>query len=101
MLLRDGRASPEVLLVQRSVKSEFLPDLYVFPGGRVEDEDVALADRLIGVASEDGRRCAASGRDRTPGYLVAAIRETFEEVGILLARRRGETELLGGDLAEQ
>ncbi len=101
MLLRDGGASPEVLLVQRSVKSEFLPDLYVFPGGRVEDEDVALADRLIGVASEDARRCAASVRDRTPGYLVAAIRETFEEVGILLARRRGEPELLGVDLAEQ
>lgn len=101
MLLRDGSASPEVLLVQRSVKSEFLPDLYVFPGGRVEDDDIALADRLVGVAAEDASRCSASVQDLASSYLVAAIRETFEEVGILLARRRGESALLGGDLARR
>lgn len=101
MLLRDGSASPEVLLVQRNVKSEFLPDLYVFPGGRVEDEDLALADRLAGLASEDARRCAASAQDRAHGYIVAAIRETFEEVGLLLARRRGDAALVGGDLVER
>ncbi len=98
MLLRDGRASLEVLLVQRSVKSEFLPDLYVFPGGRVENDDVALADRLGSLASEEARR-GTGAQDQALGYLVAAIRETFEEAGILLARRRGATALVGRDLA--
>lgn len=95
MLLRDAPAGPEVLLLERHSKSEFLPDAYVFPGGRVDEEDHALGARVAGLSSE---QAAAALRTVPPalalGFYVAAIRETFEESGILLARRRGARELL-------
>jgi 8-oxo-dGTP pyrophosphatase MutT (NUDIX family) len=100
MLLRDGADGIQVLMVERSVKSEFLPDLYVFPGGRVDPEDHELADRVGGLE----RQAAA---DQAPGvdaglamgFFVAAIRETYEETGILLARRRGQKQLADPELA--
>ena len=49
MLLREGVESPEVLLIERHAKSEFLPDLYVFPGGRVDAGDHEFADRVAGI----------------------------------------------------
>ncbi|MCP4005623.1 MAG: NUDIX hydrolase [bacterium] len=95
ILLRDGQPSPEVLLLERHAKSEFLPDLYVFPGGRVEDQDHALADRITGLdATGASAALPTVAAELALGFFVAAIRETFEESGILLARRRGETELL-------
>jgi 8-oxo-dGTP pyrophosphatase MutT (NUDIX family) len=102
ILLRDGPRSPEVLLIERHARSPFLPAMYVFPGGRVEACDLALVERI-------GSFSAAVARERLPtvpadlalGYFVAAVRETFEEAGILLARRRGSTDLLGHDVALQ
>jgi len=95
ILLREARVSPEVLMIQRSVKSEFLPDLYVFPGGRVDQSDYDLADRTGGF---DAARAATMATTVDPelalGFFVAAIRETYEEAGILLARRRGEPHLI-------
>ena len=100
ILLRDAAAGPEVLLLARHAHSVFLPDMYVFPGGRVEDEDHALAERVAGLS-----RAAASARlatvpaEQALGFFVAGVRETFEESGILLARRRGSAELLDADSA--
>lgn len=95
MLLRDSSAGPEVLLLERHAKSEFLPDAYVFPGGRVDAEDHALAARVAGVSAERASETLRTvPADLALGFFVAAIRETFEESGLLLARRRGETELL-------
>lgn len=95
ILLRETRGVPEVLMIQRSVKSEFLPDLYVFPGGRVDPQDYDLADRT---GTFDAERAAAMASTVDPqlahGFFVAAIRETFEEAGILLARRPGESQLI-------
>jgi 8-oxo-dGTP pyrophosphatase MutT (NUDIX family) len=95
ILLRDSVAGPEVLLLERHARSEFLPDAYVFPGGRVDAEDHALAARVAGVSAE---QASAALRTVSPelalGFFVAAIRETFEESGLLLARRRGEAELV-------
>ena len=36
ILLRDASPSPEVLMIERHSRSEFMPDMYVFPGGRVD-----------------------------------------------------------------
>jgi 8-oxo-dGTP pyrophosphatase MutT (NUDIX family) len=101
ILLRDSDAGPEVLLLARHARSEFLPDMYVFPGGRVEDEDHLLAERVAGLS-----RAAASARlgtvpaEQALGFFVAGVRETYEESGILLARRRGSSELLDAASAE-
>ena len=100
MLLRDAAPSPEVLMVQRSVESEFLPDLYVFPGGRVDDADAELADRVVGRSPADlTRRADDVDARRAVALYAAAVRETFEEVGVLLVRRRGESELLAPEAA--
>jgi 8-oxo-dGTP pyrophosphatase MutT (NUDIX family) len=88
ILLRDAAPSPEVLMIERHSRSEFLPDMYVFPGGRVEDQDHALADRVIGV--DAAAQLPQFEPGRAPAFFVAAIRETFEESGILLARRGRE-----------
>jgi 8-oxo-dGTP pyrophosphatase MutT (NUDIX family) len=75
----------EVFMVRRHVRSEFVPDVYVFPGGSVSDADRA-AERAPGVcvAVDEGPTTLGSG------FRVAAIRELFEEAGALVARRDGE-----------
>ena len=95
MLLRDSVAGPEVLLLERHAKCEFLPDAYVFPGGRVDPDDHALGARVGGLAAADASAALRTvSAEQALGFFVAAIRETFEESGILLARRRGESALV-------
>jgi len=90
---RDG--TPEVLLLRRHGRSGVLPDMYVFPGGRVEERDRAREGCFGALGADRVRELAATVAPETaPAYLVAAIRETFEEAGILLARPRGTGELL-------
>ncbi len=82
-LLRDhAGGGVTVFMVRRHIQSEFMPDVYVFPGGSVtgSDLEVERAPRL----------CAAAAHDETglgAGFRVAALRECFEEAGVLLARR--------------
>lgn len=89
ILLRDAAAGPETLLIERHAKSEFLPDAYVFPGGRVDEQDRELASRLGGLdAGAAAALLPSVPAPLAPSFFVAAIRETFEEAGILLARSR-------------
>jgi recombination protein RecT len=78
LLLRDGAdGALEVLMTRRSAQASFAPGAYVFPGGGIDVQDSAahaLADR----------RPAQGERHLTEA--IAAIRESFEELGILLAR---------------
>ena len=82
MLLRDAPGGLEVYMTRRSAKSRFVPEVFVFPGGRVDDGDrsARILARLVGTG--DGRLDA--------GLTIAAVRELFEEAGILLARQREE-----------
>jgi glyoxylase-like metal-dependent hydrolase (beta-lactamase superfamily II)/8-oxo-dGTP pyrophosphatase MutT (NUDIX family) len=88
VLLRSGRTGLEVLLTQRPPSMTFAPGMHVFPGGRVDLGDAA--DGLVrrSVVSP-GQAAVALGGDLEPGAAlaayVAAIREVFEEAGILLA----------------
>jgi 8-oxo-dGTP pyrophosphatase MutT (NUDIX family) len=102
ILLRDATPSPEVLMLERHSSSEFLPDMYVFPGGRVEEQDGALAGRLSGVDPEELRvRLPQLERESALAFYVAAIRETFEESGIVLARARGDDALVSPERATE
>lgn len=89
VLLRPGTDGLEVLLTHRPTSMAFAPDAHVFPGGRVDDA-VDLEPSIQGrsVVSPEAAS-AALGGDLPPvdalGAYVAAIREAFEEVGILLA----------------
>ncbi len=77
LLLRDSADGIEVLMTRRSASASFAPGAYVFPGGRIDAADAAAG----AIAS---RRLAQSDERLT--YAVAAIRESFEELGVLLAR---------------
>jgi 8-oxo-dGTP pyrophosphatase MutT (NUDIX family) len=96
-LLRDrpDGAGFEVFMVRRHVRSEFVPDVFVFPGGSVDAGDreaEALAGRCVpGAFSAD----TALGA----GIRAAAIRELFEEAGVLLAYRAGGEPLAADVLA--
>lgn len=77
LLLRDGPQGIEVLMTRRSMTASFAPGAYVFPGGGVDAAD-ALAHPL------STRRPKQSDLHLTQA--IAAIRESFEELGILFAR---------------
>ncbi|WP_119964518.1 MBL fold metallo-hydrolase [Simplicispira lacusdiani] len=77
LLLRDGAQGLEVLMTRRSTKASFAPGAYVFPGGGID----ALDAQSHGAAA---RRSAQGDEQLTQA--IAAIRESFEELGVLLAR---------------
>ena len=81
ILLREG---VEVLMLQRAQTAAFLGGAYVFPGGSLEPQDSEIR-RVVGVteAQANARLQVSSGG---LAYYVAAVRECFEEAGILLAR---------------
>ncbi len=90
-LLRPGDAGPEVLLMRRSRSAGFVPGAYVFPGGTVDREDAEadLLARLEGLDPDAAASRLGLPADHDPppvGFWVAAIREAFEETGILVGR---------------
>lgn len=90
VLVRDGATGPELFMAERSGGADFQGGAYVFPGGRVEDHDADLGDRCAGMHERDRERLAAETTDdQALGYWVAALRELFEEVGVLLASHNG------------
>src|SRR5262245_58201471 len=88
VVLREGAAGLEVLLTHRPATMAFAAGMHVFPGGRVDADD---ASAELSVRSAVGPEDAAIrlGGDLAPdaalGAHVAAIRELWEESGILLA----------------
>ncbi|HET7887654.1 MAG TPA: NUDIX hydrolase [Bradyrhizobium sp.] len=100
LLLRDGEADDkgrsgeiEVFMMVRHHEIEFSSGALVFPGGSVDaaDRDI-IARRELYAGGEGGDADALS-------FKIAAIRETFEESGILLARPRGSRELIDAEQA--
>nr|WP_151755338.1 NUDIX domain-containing protein [Dictyobacter vulcani] len=86
MLLRDTQSGLEIFMVRRSSKSAFMPDVYVFPGGAVAEEDhhIEVQTELCWPVANSG--ADPEGRTRLgTGLRVAALRELFEEANILLA----------------
>jgi glyoxylase-like metal-dependent hydrolase (beta-lactamase superfamily II)/8-oxo-dGTP pyrophosphatase MutT (NUDIX family) len=97
VLLRPGPAGFEVLLTERPSSMAFAPDMHVFPGGRVDDADRA-PDLLRRSVVSPIEASAALGGDLDPdaalATYVAAIRELFEEAGVLLADAGGEGDMI-------
>lgn len=86
VMVRAGGEGPEVLLVRRRTDVGFAAGAYVFPGGTLDQEDSDPAwrdllrppdpDTLLGAADDGGPPALT--------FVVAALRETFEETGVLL-----------------
>jgi len=81
LLLRDSGSRLQVLMTRRSPRASFAANAWVFPGGGIEAQDDAPEMQALA----DGRPAQLQERTRLTDAL-AAIRETFEELGILLAR---------------
>jgi 8-oxo-dGTP pyrophosphatase MutT (NUDIX family) len=79
----------EVLMVLKSPNSKFVPSHYVFPGGSVDSNDLSpqMEDHCSGITARQAMKIIpnASRPEEALAFWVAAIRETFEETGILFA----------------
>lgn len=76
LLLRDGEQGLEVLMTRRSMSASFAPGAYVFPGGGIDATDAVVHHLALRRPSQDDLRLTQA---------IAAIRESFEELGVLLA----------------
>ena len=94
IIVRRERRSPRVLMGKRHADQAFMPNKFVFPGGRLDpadcrvepigDLDPAVRDKLL------ARMRGPATPTRARGLAMAAVRETFEEVGIIIGRAAGE-----------
>ena len=90
LLLRDGPEGVEVLMTRRSETASFAPGAYVFPGGTIDDADAHAR--------------AISTRRRTQSRVqliqaITAVRETFEELGVLLAHHADGSPVSAAEVA--
>lgn len=90
LLRREGSAF-SVFLVQRSRRVGFMPSAWVFPGGRVDDADRLEAHPGVTGGESAAARMELAFEDGLP-FLVAAVRETFEESGIWLGSGKATSE---------
>ena len=93
MLAREGENEPEIFMVRRHAQSAF-GTAHAFPGGVLDPEDSEVHEYCTGITSEEANTylgIEADGLD----YYSAAIRELFEETGVLLADSSGLDENIG------
>jgi recombination protein RecT len=90
LLLRDSRTGIEVLMTRRSMTASFAPGAYVFPGGGIDAADAQAH-------AQSTRRATQSDLHLTQA--IAAIRESFEELGVLLARHADGSHVNTADIA--
>jgi 8-oxo-dGTP pyrophosphatase MutT (NUDIX family) len=87
LMLRDGPTGLETFMVVRHHQIDFASGALVFPGGKVEAGDYDVRNYCDG---------ADSANNNAVAMMVGAIREAFEECGILLAREKGSSALVSG-----
>jgi 8-oxo-dGTP pyrophosphatase MutT (NUDIX family) len=92
LLVRDGPDGLQVFMIERHPASSFASGALVFPGGAVDPGDLEARGRARGL---DGLS------DADAVVRVAAVRETFEECRVLLARPERSEELVGAARADQ
>src|ERR1700746_3520500 len=96
ILLREAGAEPEAVgaepeagveafLLRRTAELEFAPGAYVFPGGSVDARDADHGAGWAGPGPADFAALLGVPPDRARALVCAAVRETFEESGVLLA----------------
>lgn len=93
MLVRDGETSGhgelEVYLLRRASSMPFAPGAYAFPGGRVDGRDTERGIPVTGPGTRHWSEVLGATESMAQGLVCAAVRETFEESGVLLAARPG------------
>lgn len=86
VLVRKTGAGPEVLMGKRNAALRFMPGKYVFPGGRVDVSDVRLTHATDLRPEVLARLAIHGGESRARALARAAVREMFEEAGLIIGR---------------
>ena len=98
VLVRPSTTRFEVFLVRRSDSIAFMGGAHVFPGGRVDPADrIGDMQSLTEGAESSAVRMSDVSPEEAIAHHVAALRELFEEAGVLLARRNGRIVTIDGD----
>jgi len=87
IVLRDRHVTPHILMGQRGAKAAFMPNKFVFPGGAVDATDVQVPLAAPVNALCNGRLCDDAEPSLAHAIAVAAIRELWEETGLVLGRK--------------
>ncbi len=90
VLLRDGARGPEVYLLRRVGGMAFAAGMTVFPGGAVDPRDADTAVGWVGPPPREWAVPLSADEALCRALLCAAVRETFEESGVLLAGPFGD-----------
>ena len=93
LMIRDIDDEIEVLMVKRSKKPPF-ENLFVFPGGKIDeaDKDINISNLCDGLDDKEASKKLGLSHGGL-SYWVACVRECFEEVGILLAKKTNGEDL--------
>lgn len=88
IVARDGTRGLEVFMLERHLQSDFAGGAFVFPGGKLDqaDLDPGFLELLVGWSPALAAGWGREDEELARALVVCAIRETFEEAGILLAR---------------
>jgi 8-oxo-dGTP pyrophosphatase MutT (NUDIX family) len=86
ILYRLDDEQPRILMGCRSAGHDFMPDKYVFPGGRVDEEDV-LAPTLTELLPDQDEVLRLDAQRAPRAYPLTAIREMFEETGLIVGKQ--------------
>ncbi len=85
ILVRNDGPTPRILMGQRASGHTFMPDKYVFPGGRMDPTDLDIT--AIGDLNPTCRSLLQIQSNTSPeGLVLSAIRETFEETGLVIGK---------------
>ena len=85
LLLRESASGAEVFMQRRVSSMKFAPSMWVFPGGGVDPRDEAPGVPWAGPSPSDWGRLLAIPEATAQAVVIAAVREVFEECGVLLA----------------
>jgi 8-oxo-dGTP pyrophosphatase MutT (NUDIX family) len=85
ILYRQTSDGPRILMGCRSEGHDFMPNKYVFPGGRVDDED-ELAPSLTELSEAEDAIVKIGASRATRAFPLTAVREVFEETGLIVGR---------------
>ncbi|GAA2735471.1 hypothetical protein GCM10009867_17800 [Pedococcus aerophilus] len=91
MFVRDGAAGVEVFMLRRVATMAFAPRMMVFPGGGVDSRDAEEALPWAGPSPADWAALLRVDEARARELVAAAVREVFEECGVLLAGPSSDT----------
>lgn len=90
IIIKNVKEKICVLMGQRSMKSKFMPGIFVFPGGVIEKDD-SIAFKFFKLKANKAinqKALKSYSNIHSQSLLLAAIRETAEETGLYLAKKK-------------